>query len=238
MHFINSIQSVVHNAKLPEISIIGLITVVGFYFGRIANKFRLPSILGYMLLGAIIGPSFINLLSNPIQKDLLFISQMALGIVAVSIGLELKLSTLKQLGSGIVYAIFAESFGAFTIVLISVYFLTGNLPLALIFAGIAPASAPAGTVAVIREYRASGLLTKALYAVVGFDDGLGIIIFGFAASIAKRMLLHEVNAVDISFWSMIFLPLKEIIASVILGTCFAPASVKNMRKRRGITDLN
>ena len=221
MHFISSLQSLIHSTQLPVISIIGLVTIVGFYFGRMTNRFRLPSILGYMFLGAIIGPSFLDLLSTPIQSNLVFISQMALGIVAVSIGLELKFMTLKQLGPGIVYAIFAESFGAFIIVFIAVYFLTGNLPLALIFAGIAPASAPAGTVAVIREYRAKGLLTKALYAVVGFDDGLGIIIFGFSASIAKRILLHEVTAVDISFWSMMFSPLKEIIASIILGTCFA-----------------
>jgi hypothetical protein len=39
--------------------------------------------------------------------------------------------------------------------------------MALIFGAIAPASAPAGTVAVIHEYRAKGPLTNALYAVVG-----------------------------------------------------------------------
>ena len=60
---------------------------------------------------------------------------------------------------------------------------TKDIALSLIFGSVAPASAPAGTVAVIHEYKAKGNLTKALYAIVGFDDGLGIIIFGFAAAI-------------------------------------------------------
>jgi len=98
---------------------------------------------------------------------------MALGFVAVSIGLELDLRSLKRLGAGIIWAILAESFGAFLVVFGGIYALTRNVPLALIFAAVAHASAPAGTVAVIEEYKAKGSLTKALYAVVGFDDGLG-----------------------------------------------------------------
>lgn len=43
----------------------------------------------------------------------------------------------------------------------------------------------------IQEFRARGRLTKALFAVVGFDDGLAILIFGMAAAAARAMLLRE-----------------------------------------------
>jgi hypothetical protein len=87
----------------------------------------------------------------------------------------------------------------------------------LIFGGIAPASAPAGTVAVIQEYRASGSLTQALYTVVGFDDGLGIIIFGFVAAIARSILGHAAGAEAESIGLLILKPLQEIGLSLLVG---------------------
>jgi Kef-type K+ transport system membrane component KefB len=82
---------------------------------------------------------------------------------------------------------------------------------------MAPASAPAGTVAVIQEYKAKGNLTKALYAVVGFDDGLAIIIFGFAAAFAKNILISEVTSDNGSILYAMLIPLKEIGLSILVG---------------------
>ena len=214
-HIIQSLDS------LPILLIIGLAIVFGFYFGKNMKFIRLPSIIGYMILGVILGPSALNMLSDKIQSQLSFVPDIALGFVALSIGMELKLSALKKLGKSIIFIILFESFGAFIVVFVGLYLLTGNSLMALIFASIAPASAPAGTVAVIQEYKAKGNLTKALYAVVGFDDGLGIIIFGFALAIANDIFLHETGEVSHSIWMTLFFPFKEIILSIVLGGAIA-----------------
>ena len=206
---------------LPTLLIIGTIIITAFYLGRVVKFIKLPSLIGFMLLGVILGPSLLNILGETQQGQLSFITEIALGFVALSIGLELKFTTLKELGKGIAGIIIAESFGAFILVTGIVYLVTKNLPLALIFGGIAPASAPAGTVAVIQEYKAKGPLTKALYAVVGFDDGLGIIIFGFAAAIAKNLLMQETGQADTNFWAMMWPPLKEVILSILAGGLLA-----------------
>ncbi|MHC4745575.1 MAG: cation:proton antiporter, partial [Planctomycetota bacterium] len=82
---------------------------------------------------------------------------------------------------------------------------------------MAPASAPAGTVAVIQEYKAKGNLSKALYAVVGFDDGLAIVIFGFAAAIARNILVAESGAADNHFLSVLWMPVREVGLSLVIG---------------------
>jgi hypothetical protein len=106
---------------------------------------------------------------------------------------------------------------AFFIVVAAFFLLTGDLALSIIFGAMAPASAPAGTVAVIQEFRARGSLTKALYTVVGFDDGLAVIIFGFAAAYAKSLLISQVNSVQTSIaWALLH-PLKEIGLSFLIG---------------------
>lgn len=201
----------------PVLLLIGLTIVLGFYLGKNMRLLKLPSIIGFMIFGVILGPSLLNHLTVSMQEDLAFITDIALGFVALSIGMELKFSALKRLGLGIILVILFESFAAFFVVFAGLYLLTGNLPLALLFAAVAPASAPAGTVAVIQEYKAKGSLTKALYAVVGFDDGLGIIIFGFAAAFAKDFILQESGAIASNLWSTILIPLEEIAFSFTLG---------------------
>jgi len=181
-------------SQLSILLVLGLSVLASFYVGQLSRRIRLPSIIGYMVMGALLGPGLLNLLNVEVLEHTSFITEVALGFVAFSIGSELDLSSLRRFGGGIVSIILAESFAAFLVVWAAVYLLTGNLPLALLFGAMAPASAPAGTVAVIQEYRARGNLTKALYAVVGFDDGLAIFIYAFAAVVAKSLLVRKALA--------------------------------------------
>jgi len=52
---------------------------------------------------------------------------------------------------------------------------------------------------------------------VGFDDGLGIIIFGFASAIAKNILNNQAGTSSGGFFSLILTPMKEIALSIIIG---------------------
>jgi len=219
------------------LTLLGIVAIVGFYMGHTARLVKLPSLIGYMVLGVIFGPSVLHLLSEPTMEHLSFITEIALGFVAFSIGAELSLSTLKRLGPGIISIIFAESFAAFFIVTGLVYLFKHDLPLALIFGAMAPASAPAGTVAVIQEYKAKGSLTKALYAVVGFDDGLAIIIFGFAAAFAKNLLIGEATGHNGSILPAMLPPLKEIGFSILVGGIVGFAFCQMVRKLQSSKDI-
>ena len=207
-------------SELPVLSIIGIMIIFSFYLGKSVKYVKLPSIIGYMFLGLLLGPSFVNLLTDNLQESLNFITDIALSFVALTIGLELKMSSLKKLGKSIILIILMESFAAFIVVFTGIYLLTGDIVLAILFGSVAPASAPAGTVAVIQEYKAKGKLTSALYAVVGFDDGLGIIIFGFALAIAKDILAQE-SAGDGAMLGILLKPVLEILFSFLIGTVAA-----------------
>lgn len=203
--------SLIHLTHSPFV-VLGFGTVVALYAGKLAQKGRLPSIIGFMVLGAILGPSVLRLLTEELQNGLAFINDIALGFVALSIGLELSFAALRKQGSAIIWIIISESLFTAVVVTSVIGFLTGNWPFAILFGAIAPASAPAGTVAIIQEYRAKGPLTQALYSVVGFDDGLGIVIFGFASAVAAQMLSSA------SFSGGVLLaPLMEILGSIAVG---------------------
>lgn len=215
---------------VPALLIVGLLAIVGFYFGRAIRLVRLPSIIGVMILGIILGPSVPNIIDSALKERLSFITQISLGFVALSIGLELRLSWLRKHGAGIILTIFGEWFGAFIAVALCIYAaaklfacpaeLTSSgqiLALALVFGALATATAPAGTVAIIREYRAKGSLTQTLYAVVGYDDALAVIIFGLCAAAAQSLLANETGGVSSGIVHGLSVSLGEVFLSLIVG---------------------
>ena len=218
---------------IPILLIVGLMSFFAFYSGKAMKPLRLPSLIGFMLIGTVLGPSFLGILDETVQDRLSFLTDIALSFVAVSIGLELKLTNLKKMGSGVITVILSESIMAFIMVTTFVWLITRNLPMALIFGAIAPASAPAGTVAVIKEYKAKGPLTQTLYAVVGFDDGLGIIIFGFASAIARHLLLP---AGEGGVLMLLAKPLMEIVLSLAVGVVLSAIYAFLIRKTESKRD--
>ncbi len=221
------------NLDMSVLTLLGLAVVFGLYAGKMSRRIRLPSIIGYMVLGAVLGGSGLGWMRGSLLEELSFITEIALGFVAFSIGSELSISSIRREGAGIVVVILAESFAAFLVVFGAIYLLTGDVPLALVFGALAPASAPAGTVAVIQEYRARGSLTKALYAVVGFDDGLAIVIFGFANAVARNILTSESTGVSESLFPMIWTPVKEILMSVGIGALIGLVFSQLVRRPKG-----
>ena len=198
--------------------LLGAAIFVSYYVGDFIYKTtRLPSIIGHMIVGVIFGESVLGIFTRPMIDKLSFITELSLGFIGVLIGLELNMKAFARQGKAMALIIFSESFMAFLLVWIGTYLVTRDMALALVYGAMAPASAPAGTVAVIREYRAHGPMTKALYAVVGFDDGLAIIIYAFAAAFAKNILLKEATGTTMGFWASLWHPTLEILYSLGIG---------------------
>lgn len=197
-----------------EISVfLGIAILLGFIGGKLSNRVKFPAVIGYILAGLVLGPSFLNLFNEAFLKDLGLVSDLTLGLVAFIIGSEMRLGILRSVGKGILLIILAESFFAFFAVFGLIYFLTHKLYLALLFGAMAPASAPAGTVVVLQEFRAKGPLTNALLTVVGLDDGLAILIYAFAAALAKIAISNA----HISLQATVGQPLLEIAGALVLG---------------------
>lgn len=202
---------------IPATVPVGFAVVAAIFAGKVAKRFGLPSIIGYMLLGTALGGSALGFFREHHLNELSFITDIALGFVAFTIGNELRLSTLRSLGRSIGLIIIMESCAALAVVALLVYLITGDTVTALIFGALAPATAPAGTVAVIREYKAKGKLSSSLFAVAGFDDGVAILLFGFTAAIAKQLLLTEAGMVSGSIMAGLLKPAFEILVSLVLG---------------------
>lgn len=193
---------------------LGIILVVGFIGGKLAGLLKLPSVSGYLVVGLLLGPSLFNMVSAQDVRSFEIISEIALAIIAFSIGSEFILKDMKTFGKKIFIIASFEVIGAISVVFVIMYFVFNQaFAFSIIIASMSAATAPAATLMVIRQYRSNGPLTRTVLPVVALDDVLGIVAFGIALSIAKL----SVNPETITFGKMFFTPLLEVGGSLLLG---------------------
>ena len=84
---------IISSIVVPNISAVlmfdlGLIVLMGLIMGRVAEKFKIPDVTGYLIAGLILGPIF-HIISIESLHLLEFIPQIALGFIAFQVGNEL-----------------------------------------------------------------------------------------------------------------------------------------------------
>ena len=167
---------------MPIILSISIALIAGLLSTRIVKLIHLPNVTGYLVIGLIIGPYCLKLLSSDVVEGLSIIVTIALGFIAFSIGGEFKISSLKKLGKSIFTITFAQSIMA--LILVDVFIVLAfiimknynqtNLALAIVLGAIATATAPAATLMVVRQYKAKGIVTDKNFWIgcaVGFAFG-------------------------------------------------------------------
>lgn len=191
-----------------------IVLVVGGIGGRIAKLFKLPNVSGYLVAGLFLGPSFSKYISAADIDTFSIISELALAIIAFSIGSEFIIKDMLKLGKSIVIITLAEVVGAIALVFSVMYFgFKQPFAFSIVIASMSAATAPAATLLVIQQFKAKGPLTKTILPVVALDDVFGIMAFGIAMSLAKLSIGNQ----DISFIQMISGPFIEIGGSILLG---------------------
>ncbi|WP_066502183.1 cation:proton antiporter [Abyssisolibacter fermentans] len=192
--------------------VLSISLLCGLLTAKLLNRFKLPSVTGYLIAGLFLGPSIFNIIPAEICTDIEYISEFALGIIAFNIGGSFELSYVKKLGKSIIILTLIQALGTAIIVFLVINFITHDLVFSLLIGAISSATAPAATLLVIKEFKAKGPLTDTLLAVVALDDMVCLFIFSISTAIAKVITANTFNIKE-----AFFTPLLEICSSIILG---------------------
>jgi Kef-type K+ transport system membrane component KefB len=196
------------------LAVIGLIIAVSFLGSKLFQRVGVPQVVGFIVIGVVLGTSFLKIIPLELAEELTFISEIALGLIGFDIGSHLRFSDLRRLGRSILFILLFEALGTFALVTAGVYLITQSWHTALVFGALSSATAPAATVDVLAEYDAKGPLTTTLLAVVGMDDALALLLYSVAAALAEALLAQSGPP---SLLQVVELPLIEIGGSVLLG---------------------
>ncbi len=178
-------------------------------FGGIAGawffqKIKIPQVLGYLVIGIIIGQSGMKLINSDIIDSLKNFNFFALGIIGFLVGGELHGSTMKKYVKQFSAILLGEGVLSFSLVTISVslvlYIFTKNFSASLaggiVFGAIASATDPASTMDVLWEYRSKGVLTTTIIAIVALDDALAMALYGLGTGAAQMIIGGDTSILE------------------------------------------
>lgn len=77
---------------------LGLVLLLGMALGALAKRLKLPSLVGMLIAGMILGPYALNLLSDSLLNISADLRQLALIIILTRAGLSLDVEALKRVG--------------------------------------------------------------------------------------------------------------------------------------------
>ena len=86
--------------------------LVGLLGGLLAKKLKFPMVTGYIIVGVILSPSVLNILSETTINNMEIITSVALGIIAYEIGGSLPIRSIRTLGRSVIWVTIAETLGA------------------------------------------------------------------------------------------------------------------------------
>jgi Kef-type K+ transport system membrane component KefB len=215
---------------------LGFILLAGLLAEKIIQRIKLPAVTAFILVGILIGPSLLNFVNPQVIRSSGLISNIALGIIAFSLGESFLFSSFKKIGRSVICISLTAALLPWLLVTLSLHLLLAQpLSVALLFGAISSATAPAATLMVIREYRARGSLTDTLLGVVAIDDAWCLIVFALSFAFAKDAILGEASHPS---WLRVLYPfVREIFFAVMLGGTSALLCHLNARFFKVKSDL-
>lgn len=171
------------DVALP-IALIGGLLLLGLAADVLAKRTALPRVTLLLLLGVAVGPMALDLLPPSRDTWFAFAANVALVMIGFLLGEEFTYRHVKELEGSVFTLAVVES--AVTAAIAGAGFLAlGAEPeIALSLAGIAAATAPAATFAVIQESGGQGSFVDTLKGVVSVDDVMGIVLFSLLVTAA------------------------------------------------------
>lgn len=215
------------------ILLIGIAMIMGSVGGRLFSRLGVPQVVGFIsigILGILVGGSLTHLVSPLDFRALQPISLVALSIIGFNVGGELRVDIFRKYGTKFLIVLLWEGMSAAILVTLftglvscpwtqmghlslGAILMRGNWSLAILLGAIASATAPAATVDVLWEYKARGILTTTVFAIVALDDGLALILYALAASFVDLFSAKQA----VSLVEALGQPLYSILGSAVLG---------------------
>jgi len=178
----------------------GLLLLGSWLFGLLVARLSLPKISGYLIFGAIVGPSALAIVSTDQLGQLRLINDLAISLIALTAGGEIRLRLVKKSFKVISLVTLIQVGLIFSSVTALVYFgfeLLGleaigddraRLALAALVGTIASASSPAAAIAVISEMRAHGRMAQLSLSAAVSKDMLVVAMFAVVIALAAPSL--------------------------------------------------
>lgn len=182
---------------------ISLMLLMGMFLGWVCKKLRLPSLLGMMLTGVILGPYVLNLIDVSILNISADLRKIALIIILTRAGLTLDLKDLKKVGRPAILMCFLPA----TFEIIGMVILAPKLfdisileaaVIGTVVAAVSPAVIVPKMIKLITEgYGVNNSIPQLILAGASVDDVFVIVLFTAFTGLAQGKQISVMSFVNI-----------------------------------------
>lgn len=219
---------------LPEvgagssIAAVGFLLLAGVLASEICEMFGLPHLSGYLIAGIIAGPHILHLVQHETVAALSPVNQLALALIALAGGAELRIESLKQSVKSLSWATLVQ----FTLVLVAsgavFYVAASYLPFmdglgpkallggAILWGTLSVTRSPSALLGILSQTRAQGPVARFALSFVMASDIVVVVLLALALMVARPLVmpgaefaLDDLRAVG-----------HEVVGSIAIGTTF------------------
>lgn len=214
---------------------IALILMVGMFMGWVCKQLRLPSLLGMLLAGILLGPHILNMIDESILNISSELRRIALIIILTRAGLSLDLNDLKKVGRPAILMCFVPAcFEILGMIVLAPRLLGVSVLDAAIMGAVVGAVSPAVIVPKMlklmdEKYGVDQGIPQLILAGASVDDVFVIVMFSAFTGLAQGGKVSPVSFVKIPV-SIVIGILVGMIIGVILAKFFEKVHIRDTAK--------
>ncbi len=214
---------------------IALILMVGMFMGWVCKQLRLPSLLGMLLTGILLGPHILNMIDESILNISSELRRIALIIILTRAGLSLDLNDLKKVGRPAILMCFVPAcFEILGMIVLAPRLLGVSVLDAAIMGAVVGAVSPAVIVPKMlklmdEKYGVDQGIPQLILAGASVDDVFVIVMFSAFTGLAQGGKVSPVSFVKIPV-SIVIGILVGMIIGVILAKFFEKVHIRDTAK--------
>lgn len=214
---------------------LALIFLCGMFLGSFFQKLKLPSLLGMLITGIILGPYSLNLLDKSILSISVDLRQLALIIILTRAGLSLDLNDLKKVGRPAILMCFVPAcFEILGMVILAPKLLDISLLEALLMGSVLAAVSPAVVVPKMLNLMEEGYGTnksipQLIMAGASVDDVFVIVMFTAFTGLLRGEEISALGFVQIPV-SIITGLLVGFLLGYLLSILFSKIHMRDSKK--------
>ena len=214
---------------------LAIILLFGLLLGGICKKLRLPSLIGMLAVGIIIGPYALNLIDTSILEISAQLRKIALIIILARAGLSLNVSELKKVGRPAIMMCFVPAcFEIIGMILLAPKLLGISVVDAAVMGTVVGAVSPAVIVPKMLNLIENGYgkdksIPQLILAGASVDDVFVIVLFSAFLGLSQTGDMSAVSFVKIPI-SIVLGITVGIFVGIVLGKFFAKAHIRDTVK--------
>jgi len=224
-------------SHLGTVAAIGFLLLAGTLMSELLETIGLPHLSGYLLAGIIGGPHVLHLVDHNTVVELSPINTLALSLIALAGGAELRVDTLKSVARSLVWSTLIQS----TLVLVCVagvfMAISSYLPftqgmtlkaligLSLLWGVLAVSRSPSACMGILSQTRAKGPVATFSLAFIMLSDVVVVILLATMMMLARPLITGS-GGVSIEDFTVLG---HEILNSIAVGVTLGLALAVYLR---------